>query len=181
MKTTPIQKMEKPTNIPQLCVRRECKAMLQANKYIHIQNHPMQTRIEKLSPGKLKRSSFAKNKNIGKNIQRKTSKKYKLLRHLKNQSHGKEHWKSSPSALQSQTFQLQRNTVTLVRRHLHQPSLMKSTHRKHGLGFSQTGLSLTLLNGEGLECTSSILMDHGKQRLSPLDCIALITGQKQRL
>jgi hypothetical protein len=45
MKSTPIQSMEEITNIPPLCKRRECKAMIQATKYQCSQNHPMNTRL----------------------------------------------------------------------------------------------------------------------------------------
>jgi hypothetical protein len=36
--------MEEITNIPPLCKRRKCKAMIQATKYQCSQNHPMNTR-----------------------------------------------------------------------------------------------------------------------------------------
>jgi hypothetical protein len=41
MKSTPIQSMEEITNIPPLCKRRECKAMIQATKYQCSRDHPM--------------------------------------------------------------------------------------------------------------------------------------------
>lgn len=60
MKSTPIEKMEQVTGIPPLSTRRKQKAMLQATKYKCTQYHPMSTRLEKLSSGRLKsRSSFA--------------------------------------------------------------------------------------------------------------------------
>lgn len=42
MKSTPIVRMEKITNIPPLCKRRECKAMIQATKYKCLPNHPIE-------------------------------------------------------------------------------------------------------------------------------------------
>ena len=59
MKSTPIQSMEEITNIPPLCKRRECKAMIQATKYQCSQDHPMNIRLKQPSPVRLKRSSFA--------------------------------------------------------------------------------------------------------------------------
>ena len=58
MKSTPIARMEKITNIPPLCKRRECKAMIQATKYKCLPNHPMKERLKQLSSDRLKRSSF---------------------------------------------------------------------------------------------------------------------------
>ncbi|KAK7093030.1 hypothetical protein V1264_008689 [Littorina saxatilis] len=59
MKTTPIVKMEETSSIPPLAKRREQKAMLQANKFRCSENHPMKERLQTLSSGRLKRSSFA--------------------------------------------------------------------------------------------------------------------------
>ena len=59
MKTTPIVKMEETSRIPPLIKRREQKAMLQANKFRCSENHPMRERLQSLSSGRLKRSSFA--------------------------------------------------------------------------------------------------------------------------
>jgi len=59
MKTTPIQKMEQVTGIPPLNKRRDCKAMVQATKYQCTQDHPMSARLQQMSSGRLKRSSFA--------------------------------------------------------------------------------------------------------------------------
>ena len=59
MKTTPIAKMEETSSIPPLGKRRERKAMLQANKFSCSENHPMRERLQSLSSGRLKRSSFA--------------------------------------------------------------------------------------------------------------------------
>jgi len=60
MRSTPIHTMEKKTGIPPLCERRDCRAMQQANKFKHSIDHPMKARLEQLSSGRLKRSSFAK-------------------------------------------------------------------------------------------------------------------------
>ena len=60
MRSTPIQKMEAITSIPPLSARRECKALLQANKYRCSKDHPMNTRLQQLSSGRLKRSSYIK-------------------------------------------------------------------------------------------------------------------------
>ena len=51
--------MEQITNIPPLTKRRECKALIQATKYLCTQGHPMSARLKNLSSGRLKRSSFA--------------------------------------------------------------------------------------------------------------------------
>jgi hypothetical protein len=59
MKSTPMQSMEEITNIPPLCKRSECKAMIQATKYQCSQDHPMNTKLKQLSSSRLKRSSFA--------------------------------------------------------------------------------------------------------------------------
>ena len=59
MKTTPIQKMEEISSIPPLCSRRQQKTMIQANKFRCSQNHQMKDRLQALSSGRLKRSSFA--------------------------------------------------------------------------------------------------------------------------
>ena len=59
MKTTPIGTMEETSRIPPLTKRREQKAMLQANKFRCSENHPMRERLQRLSSGRLKRSSFA--------------------------------------------------------------------------------------------------------------------------
>ena len=49
MKSTPMQSMEEITNIPPLCKRSECKAMIQATKYQCSRDHPMNTRLKQLS------------------------------------------------------------------------------------------------------------------------------------
>lgn len=59
MKSTPIDKMEEVTGISPLSERRKQKAMLQATKYKCSQDHPMKTRLEKMSSGRINRSSFA--------------------------------------------------------------------------------------------------------------------------
>ena len=59
MRSTPIEMMEQITGILPLNTRRKCKAMIQANKYQCIDNHPMNHRLKKMSSGRLKRSSFA--------------------------------------------------------------------------------------------------------------------------
>ena len=59
MKSTPIEKMEQVTGIPPLIIRRKQKTLQQATKYQRIKDHPMNARLEKLSSGRLNRSSFA--------------------------------------------------------------------------------------------------------------------------
>ena len=59
MKSTPILKMEQMTGIPPLINRRKQKTLQQASKYQCTKDHPMRARLEKLSSGRLNRSSFA--------------------------------------------------------------------------------------------------------------------------
>ena len=59
MKSTPIPKMEQVTGIPPLITRRKQKMLQQATKYQCTKEHPMSARLEKLSSGRLNRSSFA--------------------------------------------------------------------------------------------------------------------------
>jgi ribonuclease HI len=60
MRSTPIQEMEKTTGIPPLSKRRECRTLTQAVKYEGLPDHPMNTRLQQLSSGRLKRTSFAR-------------------------------------------------------------------------------------------------------------------------
>ena len=58
MRSTPIEKMEQLTGIAPLSRRRASKAMIQYKKCQSDPNHLMSNRVEMLSSGRLKRSSF---------------------------------------------------------------------------------------------------------------------------
>jgi ribonuclease HI len=58
MKSTPIQEMEKITGIQPLQERRDTKVMIQGEKFLAMESHPMKARFQELALGRLKRSSF---------------------------------------------------------------------------------------------------------------------------
>ena len=58
MKTTPILELESVTGLQPLEDRRDTKLLTQAAKYKRLQNHPMKTRLEQPTKGRLKRGSF---------------------------------------------------------------------------------------------------------------------------
>ena len=58
MKTTPIQKMEKCTNIHDLDNRREEKVLTHSEKLHRMPSHPMHAQLKELTKNRLKRASF---------------------------------------------------------------------------------------------------------------------------
>ena len=58
IKSTPTKIMEELTANPPLSLRRDAKALMLANKYQFLPNHPMKQKLEGLTKSRLQRSSF---------------------------------------------------------------------------------------------------------------------------
>ena len=80
MRSTPIEKMEETTGIPQLKKRWRCKSLIQYTKAETMDSHLMHNRTSKGSSGRLKRSSFIKDTRLlQKELQHQLPKKATVL------------------------------------------------------------------------------------------------------